>query len=71
MRLFPEHEGYRLFLIDAQAWILDEPFSAIDAIGVQALEARMQAHVEAGGVMVITSHQPLNMPCRSLLLGHS
>ena len=61
----------RLYLLQAQAWILDEPFSAIDRQGVERLEARMQTHIDTGGVLIVISHQTLSgvTPMRSLRLG--
>ncbi|MFT7385200.1 MAG: heme exporter protein A, partial [Urechidicola sp.] len=50
----------RLYLLQAQVWILDEPFSAIDRQGVERLEARMQFHIDAGGAIIVISHQPLS-----------
>lgn len=50
----------RLWLSNATLWILDEPFTAIDRAGVQRLEARLQAHAEAGGAVIITSHHALD-----------
>lgn len=48
----------RLWLSDAKLWLLDEPFTAIDMLGAELLEARLLAHVEQGGAVVFTSHQP-------------
>jgi len=48
----------RLWLCDAPLWLLDEPFTAIDSAGAALLGARLLAHVEAGGSVVFTSHQP-------------
>lgn len=59
----------RLFLTDAQLWILDEPFTAIDRGGVAELEQWIAAHAAAGGAVLLTSHQPLSLPqLRSLAL---
>ncbi len=52
----------RLYLSKSPLWLLDEPFTAIDADGVAALEERKAAHVAAGGAVVFTSHQPLRGP---------
>jgi len=52
----------RLFLSRAPLWLLDEPFTAIDRAGVDALEALLLEHVERGGAVVLTSHQPLRIP---------
>lgn len=49
----------RLYLSDAPLWILDEPFTAIDKAGVQALENRIERHADTGGVVLLTTHQPL------------
>lgn len=53
----------RLFLSRSKLWLLDEPFTAIDKDGVRDLEARLTAHVESGGAVVITSHQSLGVAC--------
>lgn len=52
----------RLHLSRASLWILDEPFTAIDKRGVQALEALIASHCRAGGAVVMTSHQDLQIP---------
>jgi heme exporter protein A len=49
----------RLFLSSSPLWLLDEPFTAIDAAGVAAIEALLQQHLEGGGAVVLSSHQPL------------
>ncbi|MCB1644833.1 MAG: cytochrome c biogenesis heme-transporting ATPase CcmA [Pseudomonadales bacterium] len=61
----------RLYLTRASAWILDEPFSAIDVSGIAALEERMNDHVLAGGLLLLITHQQLQLDCavRSLRLG--
>ncbi len=51
----------RLFLSKAILWVLDEPFTAIDKRGVANLEARMQAHVAAGGAVILTTHQDMGI----------
>ncbi|MFT3931502.1 MAG: cytochrome c biogenesis heme-transporting ATPase CcmA [Spongiibacteraceae bacterium] len=59
----------RLFLTDAPLWILDEPFTAIDRRGVAELERWIAAHAEAGGAVLLTSHQSLSLPqLRSIAL---
>lgn len=49
----------RLLLRPAEVWVLDEPFNALDTAGVQQLTALVGDHLRAGGVAVITSHQPV------------
>lgn len=51
----------RLYLSTSPLWILDEPFTAIDVIGVKELEALFASHVQNGGAVVLTSHQALNI----------
>ncbi|WP_420935191.1 cytochrome c biogenesis heme-transporting ATPase CcmA [Alteromonas sp. A081] len=50
----------RLWLKPADVWILDEPFTALDVKGIALLEGQMKSHVERGGIVITTSHQPLS-----------
>lgn len=47
----------RLCLDTRPLWILDEPFTALDVHATQWLEARLDAHLEQGGMAVLTTHQ--------------
>jgi heme exporter protein A len=49
----------RLHFTRAKLWVLDEPIAALDAGGVDWLSAALDRHLEAGGLAVVTSHQPL------------
>ncbi|EGJ1659470.1 cytochrome c biogenesis heme-transporting ATPase CcmA [Escherichia coli] len=51
----------RLWLTRATLWILDEPFTAIDVNGVDRLTQRMAQHTEQGGIVILTTHQSLNV----------
>lgn len=51
----------RFFLCDNPCWIMDEPFSSIDAAGFDHLQERMQSHLQAGGGILLTSHQTLTL----------
>jgi heme exporter protein A len=51
----------RLFLSSAPLWLLDEPFTAIDKNGIDELQILLAAHVAAGGAVVMTSHQTLQV----------
>ena len=42
-------------------WLLDEPGTALDAAGLQTLAALLDAHLTAGGLALVATHQPL--PC--------
>jgi heme exporter protein A len=49
----------RLALDGARLWVLDEPLAALDASGVEWLAAAIDAHLAAGGMALVTSHQSL------------
>lgn len=49
----------RLFYSPAKLWILDEPFTALDTRGIQLLHQRFAEHLDDGGALLLTSHQPL------------
>ena len=51
----------RLHCSRAPLWVLDEPFTAIDAKGIAALEAKLMEHTGAGGMVVLTTHQALTI----------
>ena len=42
-------------------WLLDEPFDALDAEGVDALNSLLGEHAARGGSVVLTSHLPLTL----------
>jgi heme exporter protein A len=61
----------RLWLTAAHIWILDEPFTALDQSAIAALTKRIAAHCDAGGAVLLTSHQQVDVPghtVRQLLL---
>jgi heme exporter protein A len=47
----------RLALSPARLWVLDEPFVAMDDTGVHMLADLIAAHLNRGGMAVLTSHQ--------------
>ena len=49
----------RLLLADAPLWILDEPLTALDVDGTALVERLLRDHLAAGGLVVLTTHQPL------------
>lgn len=57
----------RLHLSEARIWILDEPFTAIDKLGVSQLEALIARQSAQGGVVILTSHQDLTLPLLRLI----
>jgi heme exporter protein A len=52
----------RLWQSQAKIWILDEPFTAIDKLGVKKLEALFLQHADNGGCVILTTHQDLSLP---------
>ena len=51
----------------AKLWILDEPFNALDINAVQALQTLIAQHQERGGLVVLTSHQNIDIPNMKVL----
>jgi heme exporter protein A len=50
----------RLLLSEATLWILDEPFTALDAETSAILQALLVAHSQQGKMTILTSHHALN-----------
>ena len=44
---------------ELQPWLLDEPFDALDAAGIELLAGVIAQHARRGGAIVLTSHLPL------------
>lgn len=42
-------------------WVLDEPFDALDVEGIEVVNGLLERHLERGGSVVLTSHQPLTL----------
>ena len=62
----------RLHLAGPPLWILDEPFTALDATAMETLTRRLEQHARQGGCAILTTHQPLRplgCPLRTLRLG--
>ena len=51
----------RLLAQEACFWILDEPFTALDATGIQWVQTLLNEHRLAGGMALLTSHQPVSL----------
>ena len=49
----------RLLTCASLLWVLDEPFTALDADGVATIDAMLREHIEAGGSAIVTSHHPV------------
>jgi len=60
----------RLFLSAKPLWILDEPFTALDAETQALLLAKIENHLASKGICVLSSHQPIPLKnARKLRLG--
>ena len=49
----------RLPLGQALLWVLDEPFNALDTVANAWLLGLIEGHLQRGGLVVLTSHQPV------------
>ena len=50
-----------LFITQAKVWLLDEPFTALDANGINVIETKITKHSDDGGICVLTTHQKSNL----------
>jgi heme exporter protein A len=54
----------RLYLLSPDVtplWLLDEPFTALDVDMVARMQERLQAFAAAGGAIIMTSHQAVDV----------
>lgn len=59
----------RLLLMKRKLWILDEPYTFLDQKNAQVLDRLIAEQVNTEGMVILTSHQPLNLRnCRYLWL---
>lgn len=49
----------RLLVADRPLWLLDEPSTALDSTSQEILRLLIEAHREAGGIVIATTHAPL------------
>ncbi len=61
----------RVLAMQATLWILDEPYTNLDAAGTQLMSELLQSHVRGGGSAVVVAHHDLQLACamRRLELG--
>lgn len=55
----------RVTLAGAPLWILDEPYTNLDAAGVALVSALIGRHLDEGGAALIAAHQPPAIPRHS------
>ncbi|MDH5472669.1 MAG: cytochrome c biogenesis heme-transporting ATPase CcmA [Gammaproteobacteria bacterium] len=51
----------QLLMSKARLWILDEPYTSLDVAAIAFLESVFKKHVQNGGMLIITSHQPITV----------
>ncbi len=61
----------RVLAVRAPLWLLDEPYSNLDASGAELLSRLLEQHLDGGGSALIVAHQTLVLgrPVRRLELG--
>lgn len=52
----------RLLVAPATLWLLDEPTVALDRFAVAAIEAAIAEHRRSGGLAVVSSNVPIDLP---------
>jgi heme exporter protein A len=52
----------RLLGQQAAVWLLDEPLNGLDAATARECERLVADHCRAGGIALIASHQPFDVP---------
>lgn len=52
----------RVFLSGAGAWLLDEPYTHLDVDGRRVLNQRLERHLGAGGLVVMSTHDAALLP---------
>ena len=61
----------RLLVNEAQLWILDEPFTALDKSAISMVEELLDAHALQGGMAILTSHHTINcLHASSITIGN-
>ena len=56
----------RLLMSKARLWILDEPFTALDVNGIASVETILGEHLDEGGMVIFSSHQPVRVSNHSV-----
>jgi heme exporter protein A len=61
----------RVLACRAALWLLDEPFTNLDAAGSQMMSTLLEDHVGAGGLALVVAHHELNLTARTQRLALS
>jgi heme exporter protein A len=49
----------RVLLLNATLWVLDEPITNLDSVGIRLIEQCMDEHLSTGGMILAAAHQTL------------
>ncbi|MDE2366464.1 MAG: cytochrome c biogenesis heme-transporting ATPase CcmA [Betaproteobacteria bacterium] len=55
----------RLLVCGTALWILDEPLTALDVAAVKLMQRLLERHLEQGGMIVMTTHQEIEVAAAS------
>jgi heme exporter protein A len=53
----------RVLAMSASVWLLDEPYTNLDASGSALMSELLQSHVAGGGLALVVAHHELSLPC--------
>jgi heme exporter protein A len=56
----------RMLVSKAKIWILDEPFTALDVKAVHLLKTLIVDHLDAGGMVILTTHQEVEINTKAI-----
>jgi heme exporter protein A len=56
----------RLLVANKPLWLLDEPLAALDVGSVEIVTDMVREQIGRGGMVIVTSHQPLDVEARAL-----
>jgi heme exporter protein A len=54
----------RVLAMSASLWLLDEPFTNLDAAGADLVSGLLQDHVQQGGLALVVAHHDLKLDCK-------
>ena len=58
----------RMMLSTARLWLMDEPFTNLDREGQLLVHDLISGHLEAGGLCMVATHQPIDIRANTLRL---
>lgn len=51
----------KLLVLDTPLWVLDEPFTSVDVVGIKMIEGFIEKHLQQNGMVIMTSHHEVNI----------